>query len=64
VLSDRQQKAVLDATFALDEHQRHAFMTSLASLLANQTEVGDGELFQILRETVPCRDWSRDSQGY
>jgi hypothetical protein len=29
VLSDRQQKAVLDATFALDELQRHAFLSSL-----------------------------------
>jgi hypothetical protein len=29
VLSDRQQKAVLDATFALDELQRHAFLGSL-----------------------------------
>ena len=50
VLSDRQQKAVLDATFALDELQRHAFLGSLTLLLADRTEIGDGELFRILRE--------------
>ena len=50
VLSDRQQKAVLDATFALDELQRHAFLGSLTLLLSDRTEIGDGELFRILRE--------------
>jgi hypothetical protein len=50
VLSDRQQKMVLDATFALDSHERHAFMTALASLLTGRAEVGDGELFRLLRE--------------
>jgi hypothetical protein len=50
VLSDHQQKSVLDATFALDELQRHAFLGSLTLLLADRTEIGDGELFSILRE--------------
>jgi hypothetical protein len=50
VLSDRQQKAVLDATFALDELRRDAFLGSLTLLLADRTEIGDGELFMILRE--------------
>ena len=44
---DRQQKAVLDATFALDELQRHAFLGSLTLLLSDRTEIGDGELFRI-----------------
>ena len=37
VLSDRQQKAVLDATFALDELQRHAFLGSLTIALRSVT---------------------------
>ena len=49
-LTDRQQSAVLNAANPLEGCQRDAFMIALALLLNNRSEIGDGELFRILRE--------------
>ena len=49
-LTDRQQSAVLRTANPLERYQREAFMTALSLLLNNRSEIGDGELFRILRE--------------
>ena len=49
-LTDRQQSAVLRAANPLEAYQREAFITALSLLLKNHNEIGDGELFRILRE--------------
>ena len=49
-LSDTQQAAVLRAVTPLERYQRDAFVTALSLLLKDKNEIGDGELFRILRD--------------
>jgi hypothetical protein len=50
VLTARQQTAIQDATASLPPLQRHALIASLKIWLRNRTDIGDGELFRVLRE--------------
>jgi hypothetical protein len=49
-LTEGQQSAVLRAANPLERYQREAFMTALSLLLNNRNEIGDGELFRLLRD--------------
>jgi hypothetical protein len=43
-------RPILRAATPLERYQREAFMTALALLLQGRKEIGDGELFRILRD--------------
>ena len=49
-ISDRQQTAILRAANPLEGYQRDAFLAALSLLLKDRDDIGDGELFRILRE--------------
>jgi hypothetical protein len=77
-LSVPQQDAVSRAIRPLSEPEQRAFPASLSRLLANRTaELGDGELFRLLRELQAANfrppamatnhgasDTSKTSRGY
>jgi hypothetical protein len=57
-LSDKQQSAILSAVNPLERYQREAFLTALTLLLEGKSELGDGELFRILRDLQKIHfDW-------
>ena len=52
-LTDQQQIAIIHATRPLQGQERTAFLASLETLLADRTEIGDGELSRLL--SAICR---------
>jgi hypothetical protein len=49
-LSDEQITTVMQLTRPLTPHQRTAFLEMLAAKLNGRREIGDGSLYQLLRE--------------
>jgi hypothetical protein len=52
ILTDEQQAAVMRACQPLQVPERQAFLASLTQLLRDRSDVGDGELFRMLRELL------------
>jgi hypothetical protein len=50
IFTDDQDAAVRRAVHPLDHMQREAFMYALSILLTDRATVGDGELYQMLRD--------------
>ena len=49
-LTEQQELAVINAARPLAPIEQKAFLMALHGLLANRSEVGDGELSRLLRE--------------
>jgi hypothetical protein len=49
-LTDAQTTAIVHATRPLQGHERAAFLAAPEALLADRTEIGDGELHRALRD--------------
>jgi hypothetical protein len=50
LLTDKQNEAIARAIYPLDKLHQDAFIASLRILLADRQQIGDGELFRLLRE--------------
>jgi hypothetical protein len=50
ILTEHQQSLVLNAVRPLDRPQREALLDGLTHRIGDRSEIGDGELFRLLRD--------------